>query len=936
MLPDCFGFPASLPSIWAHAGLKGFSTQKLTWGSAVGIPFNVGVWEGPDGKSVIAALNPGEYVGRVNRPLHEDPYWVKRVEDNGLKYGVFADYHYYGVGDRGGAPRQSDVRNVLASQGVTDPVRVIPASSDLMYRHITPEQKASLPVYRGDMLLTQHSAGTLTSKAMMKRWNRRNELLADAGEKISVAAMLNGELSWPGDSLYQGWVRVLASQMHDILPGTSIPEAYEYSYNDEIIALNLFAETTRNGVAALSQRLDTRGQGRSVVVYNSLSTPRKDLVEITLPFADEAPQAVRVFDKNGQEIPSQLTSKDSDKISLIFLADVPSMSLSVFDIRPSVSAWNGKKNKASSNEIENSSLKLVINEAGDIASIVDKRNGNREILRAPSRLDFQFEQPSSYPAWNMDWRDRQKPPYAFVDGPADISLTEAGPLRYTLTVKRSAQGSGFTQKIQLTEGLHHVIVQNSFDWLTHSSSLKASFPLTVSNPQATYNWGLGTIQRGNNEPKKYEVPSHEWFDLSTPADDYGVSILSGSRFGSDKPDDHTLRLTLLYSPNTQRGGFHWEATQDWGHHDFRYGLFPHKGSWKSAGSDQQGARMNMPLMAFEVGKHNGPDGKEIVIARLNTQQVAIRALKKAENSDTIILRLQELFGETAGPVQVSFSWPIESVQETDGQERPIEEESPLTINGNTLTLSMSPFSPRTLALTFNKKTPVTGLPKSLPLNLTMNSDVMSKNGETGQEGFGDDHAYYPSEQLPASLVREGVQFNLSTARNKNEHNALIPKGQTLAIPKGYTHLYILAAADTDTETNFKINNEDFPVKIQKWSGKIGDFDNRIFNASHQVLRIDPGFIKRQPVSWFATHRHLPDGSNDAYHFSYLFKYSLPLSADAHTLTLPDHSGVRIFAMTLAKNKADDAIALQPLYDDFSDRDVQQPKTLHPKKRVSLR
>src|ERR1700734_35930 len=48
MLPDCFGFQASLPSILAHCGLKGFSTQKLTWGSAVGIPFNVGVWEGPD------------------------------------------------------------------------------------------------------------------------------------------------------------------------------------------------------------------------------------------------------------------------------------------------------------------------------------------------------------------------------------------------------------------------------------------------------------------------------------------------------------------------------------------------------------------------------------------------------------------------------------------------------------------------------------------------------------------------------------------------------------------------------------------------------------------------------------------------------------------------------------------------------------------------
>src|ERR1035437_8241996 len=74
MLPDCFGFPASLPTILAHSGVLGFSTQKLVWGSSAdaggpeslektpeGTPFNVGVWVGPDGESVLAGLNPGSY-----------------------------------------------------------------------------------------------------------------------------------------------------------------------------------------------------------------------------------------------------------------------------------------------------------------------------------------------------------------------------------------------------------------------------------------------------------------------------------------------------------------------------------------------------------------------------------------------------------------------------------------------------------------------------------------------------------------------------------------------------------------------------------------------------------------------------------------------------------------------------------------------------------
>src|ERR1700723_3341007 len=84
MLPDCFGFPSSLPTILAHSGVKGFSTQKLVWGSSAnaggpdssentpeGTPFNVGVWVGPDGESVLAGLNPGSYNGDITTDLSQ-------------------------------------------------------------------------------------------------------------------------------------------------------------------------------------------------------------------------------------------------------------------------------------------------------------------------------------------------------------------------------------------------------------------------------------------------------------------------------------------------------------------------------------------------------------------------------------------------------------------------------------------------------------------------------------------------------------------------------------------------------------------------------------------------------------------------------------------------------------------------------------------------
>ncbi|MCX6258241.1 MAG: hypothetical protein NTW49_10165 [Bacteroidia bacterium] len=98
MLPDCFGFPAHLPTILAHCGLKGFSTQKLSWGSAKGIPFNIGKWIGPDGNSILAVFNPGDYGGSITGDLNQDKTWKKRIIDQGNKTGIYAEYKYYGTG----------------------------------------------------------------------------------------------------------------------------------------------------------------------------------------------------------------------------------------------------------------------------------------------------------------------------------------------------------------------------------------------------------------------------------------------------------------------------------------------------------------------------------------------------------------------------------------------------------------------------------------------------------------------------------------------------------------------------------------------------------------------------------------------------------------------------------------------------------------------
>ncbi len=106
-LPDCFGFGWALPSIAHHANLKGFTTQKLTWGSAYGTPFDIGKWYGVDGNYIYACTNPHDYYFTLTKIRDWD--FVQNKLNENEKYGLDWTYLFHGIGDRGGAPKEASV-----------------------------------------------------------------------------------------------------------------------------------------------------------------------------------------------------------------------------------------------------------------------------------------------------------------------------------------------------------------------------------------------------------------------------------------------------------------------------------------------------------------------------------------------------------------------------------------------------------------------------------------------------------------------------------------------------------------------------------------------------------------------------------------------------------------------------------------------------------
>jgi len=1017
MLPDCFGFPSSLPTILAHAGVKGFSTQKLVWGSSApgggpeslektpeGTPFNLGVWVGPDGESVLAGLNPGAYDGGIETDLSKplsplppdttlqdvrsklqavrakldqeqnsghasDPNdiaesihlrnqqrvlaridedrrqerhqgdWAARVEQNGRVSGVFTDYHYYGTGDIGGAPDAEFVKRLeaIVTQATTSlppegqfddrqphsersaakvgdgPVHVISANAEQMFLDITPFQAAGLPRYTGEMELTNHSAGSLTSQAYQKRWMRKEELLADAAEKASLAAEWLGARSYPLQRLNAAWYLVMGGEFHDIAAGTATPKAYEFAWNDDVIAMNQFAGVLSDATEAVSATLNTQTKGVPLVIFNPLNIAREDVVEasMNLPFAK--PESVRVTGPDGKEVPAQIS-----KHKVIFVAKVPSVGYTVYDVQPPGAA-EAATLKVSEHSLENQYYRVTLNTDGDVASIFDKSLG-RELLAAPARLAISYDNPEHWPAWNMDWDQEQAAPKAYVGGPTKIRVVENGPARVAIEVSRETAGSRFVQTVSLSAGDagKRVEFANAIDWNTKESNLKATFPLTASNQVATYNWDIGTIERPTAEPKKFEVPSHQWIDLTDMSGEFGATILTDCKNGSDKPNDHTIRLTLIRTPGT-RGGYRDQGTQDLGHHEFVYGLAGHFADWRQSQTDWQAQRLNAPLIAFEATKHAGTLGKEFSFLKVSNPRIRVLALKKAEQSDEIIIRLVELEGRPQRDVKISFHTAIESARIVNGQEQPV---AGIPLSSGALVTSFSAYQPRTFAVKLAGAPTRVAVVHSAPVKLPYALATASNDGEKLQGGgFDGKGNALPAEMLPSQITFNDVQFQLVSART-GVASAVAAQGQTIVLPVGhYNRVYLLAAsADGDQRATFQLGNTKVDLTIEDWGGFIGQWDDRQWTSkdtSHddygEMTGIKPGYIKRAGLAWYCSHHHNAAGENVPYSYSYLFAYPIDLPAGTKTITLPDNDRIRILAISVAEENPAVKSA-QPLYD----------------------
>ena len=696
-LPDVFGYSAALPQILQKCGIPYFMTTKISWNEFNKMPYDTFEWEGIDGSRVLthfvptrdynkAAVEGGTetehfttYNGYIN-PSQMKGAWA-RYSQKYLNEEVLCSF---GFGDGGGGPTKDMLENQRRlAKGLPGMPRTKMSTAKEFFhvldKHVT--DKKYLPTWVGELYLEYHR-GTYTSMARNKKFNRKAEFAYQNEEMYATLDAQTAGGAYPEKELHEGWEVILRNQFHDILPGSSIKEVYDDSKAEYE---GIFAENKALTDATLAHiAAGVKAPKHSLVVYNPNSAAAYDLVTFTVPEGMGEPA---VYDGETK----LAVQKTADGTYVFFAAGVPGKGYKTYIVKEEA-ADTTPSMEVSTEVMENEYFKVEYNEKGQFAKIYDKK-ADRDILKpgkAGNVIVSYEDRPHNYDAWDVNNYYTEKS--WDIDQVSAMEVVENGPVRACVKVERKYLDSTITQFIYLYHDIPRIDIKNVIDWKEHQIFVKDYFPIDVHTNEATFDIQYGNVKRDTHDNTswdfaKFEVCHHKWMDVSE--DGYGVSMLNDCKYGVGVRNG-VIGMSMLKS------AIHPNPEADKELHEFTYSIYPHQGGWREAGTVKQAYQINNPLTYSWKENEGGTLAPEYSLVSSDKDNAVIEVVKKAEDSDAVIVRLYECYNRRT-PVTLIFGKELTSVVECNMME---EGADPVEFTGNQATFEMKPYEIKTLKVTF--------------------------------------------------------------------------------------------------------------------------------------------------------------------------------------------------------------------------------------------
>lgn len=606
-LPDVFGYSAALPQILKKSGIKAFMTTKVAWNDTNRMPHDLFNWEGIDGSVIPTyiittcdydkAVEAGKddrilnytYNGRQNASQVMGAWEAFREKD---LTDVVLDC--YGYGDGGGGPTwemlEMSRRLELGIPGVP---KTKQESVGRFFEDLLSEVEGKdIPAWKDELYLEYHR-GTYTSIGKNKKNNRRSEYLLAEAELLSVCAFLQGKSAYPAKEIKDIWKKIMLNQFHDILPGSSIEEVYHDSDVD---------------------------------------------------YADIKRRAEIIIDEAAKELNLSKLGCDVDKAEG---GDI------TCGEKKAVSNDISCENKDGKIFINTRFYTVVVDENGELESLFDKKCGKelRDTNQSPLNRLIAFEdKPKEYDCWNID-ADFENVSWDVTDL-SELSVSDVDNSgKIVISIKRPFRNSEIQQNIHFYADSRRIDFETKIDWHEHQTLLKAAFPVDVDSEQITCETQYGNLKRNLKRENswdraKFECCAHKWMDISDKEGSFGVAVLNDCKYGYDAKEK-LMRLTLIKS------GIFPNPNADQGLHEFTYSLFPHEGDYREGKVIEEARKLNENSHFYIPESKSSLSGQpsDIVAAAMRgvidieERGVFVEAVKMAENSNDIVIRLFEGYGE---------------------------------------------------------------------------------------------------------------------------------------------------------------------------------------------------------------------------------------------------------------------------------------------------
>ncbi len=717
---DTFGHHPQMPQLCKLAGIHShwFFRGVPDWDTPAEF-----IWEGIDGSRITAFWLPHGYAVTFGSPRTLPEFSAFFRE----RYDLLAPF------------ARAPGRVGLAGADVCEPESHVPELAEAFnqqpdapfeIRIATPADyeawvsaRDDLPVLRLD--LNPIFQGIYSSRIELKQRTRELERLLLTAEKLQT---INGWLADPANGarraydLWPAWEPMLFNQTHDLMSGVMTDHVYEDTLHSYDHSRRLAEAEMQAGLNDLISRIDTRGEGVPLVVFNALSWARNDIVIAPIGFADPRVMDVNVRDPEGRLIPAQMLNVQRHdngallQADIAFVAhDVPALGYAVYHVIPLAEPATSTPLPAhSGTALENEHYRVEIDPAsGAIAQLVNKADG-WNVLSGPANVVAQEEDHGDLwePYQPLDGGSRiamrtpHPPPEAdkavFSNAPADaVGETFAGPVVSEFRVSRPFGANGrFSTRIRVYAGLRRIDIHTQL--LNNDSFVRyrALFPTSIQNGQITYEIPFGAITR----PAGIEFPAQHWVDYSDGT--RGLALLNRGLPGNNVAGD-VMMLSLLRSSRIVAygfgGGYEPGMTSDTGLElgrqlDFDYALLPHHGDWRDAALYRDGLAFNHPLIAVTASIHAGPLPARQGFLEINHPSVVMTALKPGEERGAV-LRVYEAAGQPAPHTRISLSAGLRAAQEVNLLE---DAGVALAVADGAVEFDLSPFEIKTIKLDISR------------------------------------------------------------------------------------------------------------------------------------------------------------------------------------------------------------------------------------------